>query len=152
MAKEGIFNIITNEFFLENLSILDLFSGTGNISYEFSSRGVKSVVAVDLNYSCTSFIKSMAAQLGFDQITVVRSDVEKFLNSTRSQFSLVYADPPYDLNNQESIIEKILSSDILESGGWLIWEHDEYHNFSDLPGFEQQRRYGSVNFSIFVKT
>jgi 16S rRNA (guanine(966)-N(2))-methyltransferase RsmD len=152
MAKEGIFNILTNEFSFENLVILDLFSGTGNIAYEFASRGVKSIVAVDLNYGCTSFIKSTSAQLGFDQISVVRSDVDKFIHTTHGQFSIIYADPPYDLVNQEKLIEKILAGTLLKPGGWLIWEHDEHHNFSELEGFTQQRRYGSVNFTIFAKS
>lgn len=152
MAKEGIFNVINNSFYFENMVILDLFSGTGNVAYEFASRGAKAVTCVDNNYHCTSFIKSMVAEMEFDQISVLKSDAIKYIDSTRSQFRLIYADPPYDLEGQREMIEKIMASNLLEEEGWLILEHDEYHHFEDIQGFEQQRRYGSVNFSIFVKT
>ena len=151
MAKEGIFNVINNSFYFENLTVLDLFSGTGNITYEFASRGVKSVTCVDNNYLCTSFAKSMVAEMEFDQVTVLKSDAIKYLESTRTTFRLIYADPPYGMENQREMIEKIMAGNLLEDEGWLILEHDEYHHFEDIEGFEQQRRYGSVNFSIFVK-
>jgi len=151
MAKEGIFNVINNSFYFENLVVLDLFSGTGNITYEFASRGAKSVTSVDNNYHCTSFIKRMVAEMEFDQVSVIKSDADKYLTSTRSTFRLIYADPPYDMQDQGEMIKKILEGDLLEEEGWLILEHDEYHHFDDIEEFEQQRRYGSVNFSIFVK-
>lgn len=151
MAKEGIFNVINNEFYFENLTILDLFAGTGNISYEFASRGVKSITSVDNNYNCVKYIKSMAAEMGFDQMTVLKSDVSKYVTATKTTFRMVYADPPYNMEGQTELITAILNGDLIESEGWLIMEHDEYHNFSDIEGFTEQRRYGSVNFSIFVK-
>ena len=82
MAKEGIFNVINNSFYFENLVVLDLFSGTGNVTYEFASRGAKSVTSVDNNYHCTSFIKSMVAEMGFDQVSVIKSDADKYLNNS----------------------------------------------------------------------
>ena len=151
MAKEGIFNVINNDYYFENLVVLDLFSGTGNITYEFASRGAKSVISIDNNYNCIKFIKSMVADLGFDLVSVIKSDVEKFITSTKSTFKIIYADPPFGMEGQEEMISKILTGDILDEEGWLIWEHDPHHDFKNIPGFEQQRRYGSVNFSIFVR-
>ena len=151
MAKEGIFNVMDNSFYFENLVVLDLFSGTGNVTYEFASRGAKSVTCVDNNYNCTSFIKSMVAEMNFDQVSVIKSDADKFLTSSKSTFRIIYADPPYNMDDQIEMVRKIMSGDLLEEEGWLILEHDEYHHFDEVEEFEQQRRYGSVNFSIFVK-
>lgn len=151
MAKEGIFNVIDNEFYFENLVVLDLFSGTGNISYEFASRGAKSVTSIDNNYNCIRFIKSTAKDLGFEQMSVFKSDVAKYLESTKSTFRIIYADPPYNLEGQEEMVSTIMSGSLLEPNGWFIIEHDAYHSFEKIEGFKQQRRYGSVNFSIFVK-
>jgi len=151
MAKEGIFNVINNSFYFENLVVLDLFSGTGNIAYEFASRGAKSVTCIDNNYHCTSFIKSMVAEMDFTQVSVIKSDAIKYLESTRTSFRLIYADPPFGMENQREMVEKIMEGNLLEDEGWFILEHDEHHHFEDIQGFEQQRRYGSVNFSIFVK-
>lgn len=151
MAKEGIFNVINNTFYFENLTVLDLFSGTGNISYEFASRGVKAITSIDNNYNCIKYIKSMAAEMQFNQMSVLKSDVIKYIASTQTTFKLVYADPPYNMAGQEELITQILSKNIVASEGWLIIEHDEFHDFSDIAGFSQHRRYGSVNFSIFEK-
>lgn len=152
MAKEGIFNVINNEYYIENLIVLDLFSGTGNIAYEFASRGTSSITAVDSNHNCIKFIKSMSAEMEFDQINAIQSDVFKFIETSKSTFRLIYADPPYGMEGQEEMVESILSGNLLSDDGWLILEHDPHHDFSKIEGFEQLRRYGSVNFSIFAKT
>lgn len=151
MAKEGLFNVIDNEFHIENLVVLDLFSGTGNISYEFSSRGAKSVTSVDIDYNCIRFIKNTAKDLGFDQMQILKSDVKKFVETSPTTFRLIFADPPYDMEGQEELFEKIMAGNLLEERGWLIIEHDGHHSFEKLPGFKQQRRYGSVNFTIIEK-
>jgi 16S rRNA (guanine(966)-N(2))-methyltransferase RsmD len=151
MAKEGLFNIIENEFYIDNLVVLDLFSGTGNISYEFCSRDAKSVVSIDNNYNCIKFIKTTANDLGFDQLQAYKSDVEKFVESSPSTFRLIFADPPYAMLKQPELFENILEGNLLEDKGWLIIEHDSHHSFENLKGFKQQRRYGSVNFSIIEK-
>jgi len=151
MAKEGIFNVINNEFYFDQLTVLDLFSGTGNISYEFASRGVKSVTSVDINYNCTRYINSMVRELGFDQVTVIKSDVNKYIETSKSIFKVIYADPPYQMERQDQMVESIMASNLLQDGGWFIIEHDPHHHFDHLDGFIQQRRYGSVHFSIFEK-
>jgi 16S rRNA (guanine(966)-N(2))-methyltransferase RsmD len=151
MAKEGLFNVIGNEFYFENLIVLDLFSGTGNISYEFASRGAKSITSIDNNYNCIKFIKSTARELGFDQMSIFKSDVQKFVESTKSTFRIIFADPPYGMEGQEDLFRFIMESELLEDQGWLVIEHDAHHSFENIPGLRQQRRYGSVNFSIFEK-
>ena len=151
MAKEGLFNVIDNEFYIENLVVLDLFSGTGNISYEFASRGAKSVTSVDLNYNCIRFIKKMAGEMSFDQMNVYKSDAKKFVEASTTTFRLIFADPPYNMDGQEELFESIMNSEILEDRGWLIIEHDSHHSFENITGFKQQRRYGSVNFTILEK-
>lgn len=151
MAKEGIFNVIDNEFYFDQLTVLDLFSGTGNISYEFASRDTKSITSVDHSFNCIKYIKSMTNDLGFDQVTVIKSDVNKYILSSKNSFKLIYADPPYNMDNQDQMIINILAGNLLQSNGWFIIEHDAYHKFDHLEGFIQQRRYGSVHFSIFEK-
>lgn len=151
MAKEGLFNVIDNEFYIENLIVLDLFSGTGNISYEFCSRDAKSVTSIDNNHHCVKFIKSTAKELGFDQLQVYKNDVEKYVETSKSTFRLIFADPPYAMLGQPELFEKIMAGNLLEDKGWLIIEHDAHHSFEELSGFKQQRRYGSVNFTILEK-
>ena len=151
MAKEGLFNVIDNEFHIDNLVVLDLFAGTGNISYEFSSRGAKSVTSVDINYNCIKFIKNTARELGFDQMHIIKSDVLKYVNTSKTTFRLIFADPPYGMDGQNELFESIMAGNLLEERGWLIIEHDSHHSFENLTGFKQQRRYGSVNFTILEK-
>ena len=151
MAKEGLFNVIDNEFYFENLVVLDLFSGTGNISYEFCSREAKSVTSIDNNFNCVKFIKSTAKELGFDQLQVYKTDADKFIKTSPSTFRLIFADPPYAMLGQTELFESIIESNLLEDKGWLIIEHDSHHSFENLPGFKQVRRYGSVNFTIIEK-
>ncbi|MFT6322691.1 MAG: 16S rRNA (guanine(966)-N(2))-methyltransferase RsmD [Halieaceae bacterium] len=151
MAKEGLFNVIDNEFYFENLVVLDLFSGTGNISYEFCSRGTKSVTSVDNSFHCIKFIKSTAKELEFDQLQAYKTDVEKFISTSQSSFRLIFADPPYNMAGQTELFETIMAGNLLEDRGWLIIEHDAHHSFENITGFKQQRRYGSVNFTILEK-
>lgn len=151
MAKEGLFNVINNEFYIENLVVLDLFSGTGNISYEFCSRDAKSVTCVDNSYNCIKFIKATAKDLGFDQLQAYKTDADKFVSTSASTFRLIFADPPYAMLGQTELFEKIMAGNLLEEKGWLIIEHDSHHSFENVTGFKQQRRYGSVNFTILEK-
>lgn len=150
MAKEGIFNVINNEYYFDQLVVLDLFAGTGNVTLEFASRDAKSITSIDIHHGCTKFIHQTCKELGFEQVTVIKSDVKKFIDTTNRSFKIIYGDPPYNLDNQEEIIETILSRNLLMDEGWLIWEHDAHHKFDHIVGFEQQRRYGSVYYSIFT--
>ncbi|MCD4745477.1 MAG: 16S rRNA (guanine(966)-N(2))-methyltransferase RsmD [Bacteroidales bacterium] len=149
MAKESLFNILDNNYYFEGLEILDLFAGTGNISYEFASRGCQNIIAVDNNYKCTSFIKETAEKLKFKNLNVVKINVFDFLKYTNNSFNIIFADPPYNLNRVKEIPELIFDNQLLIKDGWLIIEHSKEINFSEHPHFFQHRIYGKVNFSFF---
>ena len=149
-AKESIFNILNNYFELDGLKILDLFCGTGNISYEFASRGCAEVIAIDSNYSCCEFVKKTATAFKMEQIKVMKTDVFGFLKKTASTFHIIFADPPYDLENIKDIPPLVFEKNLLKTDGWLIVEHGPDTDLSSLEHFKEKRTYGHVNFSIFV--
>ena len=150
-ARENIFNVLSNNIDFEGLKALDLFAGTGAVSFEFASRGCSRVVSVE-NYPVQfKFIKKVAETLGADEIEVIRGDVFKYIPSCSEKFDLIFADPPYDMKNFEAIPSLVLDNDLLNKGGIFIMEHPRNFNFSTLPYFSEHRVYGSVNFSIFVQ-
>lgn len=150
-AKENIFNVIENIEDIEGKNVLDLFAGTGAISLEFISRGAASVTAVEMAATQANFIRSVKEKLGDNGLRVIRGDVFKFITSATRPYDIVFADPPYDHPRFEEIPELILNSSVTSPGTLVIIEHNAKHDFSNLPGFEQHRSYGSVNFSIFRK-
>ncbi|MBT3209147.1 MAG: methyltransferase domain-containing protein, partial [Bacteroidetes bacterium] len=152
IAKEALFNIFTNNFDFEELEILDLFAGTGSISYEFSSRGVVSIVSVDNNFKNIAFIEDTAESLGIENISAVKYDACKFLKVCNLQFDIVFADPPYIFKNVEEIPKLIFEHNILKKSGWLVLEHSKSFDFKGQPNFSEQRNYGKVNFSFFKNT
>ncbi|MFO0357894.1 MAG: RsmD family RNA methyltransferase [Sphingobacteriaceae bacterium] len=147
-ATEGIFNILNNYFDLETCTILDLFSGTGHIAFEFASRGGKEITAIDSNNQCIQFIKQTASKFDLP-ITAMKGDVFKFLKEQSQKSDLIFADPPYDLPNIEEIHQLVFEKDLLKENGWLIIEHGPRTKLEHLPHFKQHRKYGNVNFSIF---
>lgn len=148
-ARENIFNVLENIEDFDGLSALDLFAGTGAISFEFSSRGCASVTAVEMAATQYNFIRKVKEQLNDQTLTVVRADVFKFIQKTTAKYDLIFADPPYDLRNFAEVPEAILNSQMLKEDTIIIIEHSKNYNFSELPHFWQHRAYGSVNFSIF---
>ena len=148
-AKESLFNILNNNFDFTTLKILDLFAGTGNITYEFASRGCLATTSVDSNHHCCSFIKKTADELNFKNITVLKSDVFSFLNNNNSKYNLIFADPPYEMEGIEKIPALVFEKKILFPNGWLIIEHSAKTKFTEQQQLLQQRNYGKVNFSIF---
>lgn len=148
-AKENLFNVINSHLDIEGADILDLFSGTGSIGYEFASRGAGSVVAVEINNVHHNFIKNTAAAFGFDNLFTIKANSFLYIKSCRKKFDLIFADPPYDLDGIGDLPNLIFERGILHPGGWLILEHSEKFDFSDHPRFLQSRSYGSVHFSIF---
>ena len=150
-AKENLFNILTNLVDFEECTVLDLFAGTGSISYEFSSRGVKSVTAVEINSVHHNFIRNTARDLGADNIFAVKANVFLYLKSCPKRFDIVFSDAPYDLEGIEDVVDLVLSGNILEDDGIFIFEHSEKYNFENHPLFWQSRSYGSVQFSFFKK-
>jgi 16S rRNA (guanine966-N2)-methyltransferase len=147
-AKEGLFNILNNKIDFENLEVLDLFSGTGNIAFEFASRGAK-VTCVDKNFECTKFISDTAKKLNLN-INILKGDVFKFLKIHVQKYDLIFADPPFLLENIPEIHELVLQSNLVKENGWLIIEHGPTTKLTGLSSFFEQRKYGNVNFSFFA--
>ena len=150
MAKEALFNVLNNNFNFSGLRILELFAGTGNISYEFASRGSHPITCVDGDFGCVSFIKKTANEFDFD-ITALKSDVFAYLERSKNSYDIIFADPPYDLKNFTDVPRLVFERDLIKSGGIFILEHSKEYDFSNFPLFEDKRVYGSVNFSIFRK-
>lgn len=150
MAKESLFNILNNLYYFDALSVIDLFSGTGNISYEFASRGAEKVTAVDANYNCIKYISSTAKELDLD-ITTYKSDVYKFLEKTPLQADVIFADPPYDFEVEKflDIADAIFSREILLENGILIIEHSKHTDLSNHKFHSYDKRYGGNVFSFF---
>lgn len=150
-AKEGLFNILTNEYEFEGLKVLDLFGGTGAIAYEFASRGASMVYSIEMAPANAAFIKTTAAKLGLKNVTAVHHNVFDFLEICREKFDLIFADPPYALEGLDTLPDKVLSKDILHPDCYFILEHGEEYDFSSHPLFVKTRKYGNVHFSFFSK-
>jgi 16S rRNA (guanine(966)-N(2))-methyltransferase RsmD len=148
-AKEALFNILQNNFNIENIDVLDLFSGTGSISYEFASRGCKSLISVESNFNHAKYIEKQFELLQFTQAKVFKSDVFRFLNTCKQQFDIIFADPPYDLENIEEIYHSVFRNNLLTNTSYLIIEHSGKNDFSKFPHFYIMKKYGSVHFSFF---
>lgn len=150
-AKEGLFNVLDNEYEFEDLKVLDLFSGTGSIAYEFASRGAARVCCVEMDRDNSAFIRREAARLGLDNVTVVRDNVFEFLPVCREKYDIIFADPPYSLEGLETIPDKVFSMDILHPERYFILEHGDEHSFSTHPLFVKEKVYGRVHFSFFER-
>lgn len=151
-AKENIFNVIHNLIDLEGGDALDLFAGTGSISFELLSRGCRKVTAVEKNNAHATFITKVAKELKTDDLTLIRGDVFRYLQSAPKQsFDFIFADPPYALKELPEVPLLVFERDLLREGGLFIMEHPKTNDFSALPYFYQHRVYGSVNFSLFFK-
>ncbi len=149
IAKEALFNILNNQITLENLEVLDLFSGTGNISLEFASRGAVSVKAVDKNFGCYQHLKKTAEQLQITTIEMLKADVFKFLKSETKKYDLIFADPPYDISQIPQIAEMVFEQNLLKENGLLIIEHQSNQDLSKHGNFAEKRKYGYSAFSFF---
>lgn len=151
-AKENLFNVISNLIDLEGKTALDLFAGTGSISFELLSRECRSVTAVEKNNAHASFIAKVAKELKTDCLHLIRGDVFRFLPTVAAgSFDFIFADPPYALPQLAEIPRLIISGEMLRDGGLFVMEHPKEYDFSELPCFLQRRVYGSVNFSLFIK-
>ena len=148
-AKEGLFNVLDNRIDLEDKAILDLCSGTGNISLEFVSGGVKSVIAVDANFKCVKFLQNLAKELDIEkELTVLKGDVIQFLKHTELKFDLIFADPPYEVHIHQEIVDVIMDRKLLNDNGWLIIEHSRKTILLNNPSYLFEKKYGSVQFSF----
>ena len=149
-AKEALFNILNNRFEFDEISVLDLFAGTGNISYEFASRGAVKVCAVDGHYECVKFIQKPANELEMP-IRTVKSDVFKYLKNDPNQYDIIFADPPYNfrLDQMEELVKLSLENNLLNEDGVLIIEHTKHLDLSNLFAYRESRKYGGSVFSFF---
>lgn len=150
-AKEGLFNILTNEYDLEEISVLDLFSGTGSVSVEFASRGCTDIISVEMNPAHTRFIKQVVSTYKIKGMQVIRHNVFDFINICTRRFDLIFADPPYNLEGVNTLPDRIFEKEIVAPDGYLILEHPGTYNFEKHPNFIKERKYGNVHFSFFRK-
>jgi len=149
-AKEGLFNVLEHQLHFENLKILDLCAGTGNISFEFLSREAGTVTAVDINYHCFKHIQQLAEFFGCEsEIAVIKSDILRFLKQSTSEFDLIFADPPYIYEHHNTIADLVFENKLLAEKGTLIIEHSKRTSMESHPYFILSRKYGNVHFSFF---
>jgi len=150
MAKEALFNILNNLYYFQHISVLDLFSGTGNISYEFASRGTVNITAVDAHFGCVKFIDKTSKELTMN-INTFKCDAFKFLKKTNMKFDVIFADPPYNFENEqfESIANLVFENNLLNDEGILIIEHSKYTKLNDHEKLSFSKKYGGNMFSFF---
>lgn len=150
MARESLFNILNNYVDYEECTVMDLFAGTGAVSLEFVSRGAKEVTSIDVNAQCTDFIKTSAKQFGVNNLRVVRSDVFDLIKRAYKKFDIIFADPPYALEDLDKLPDLIFEHKLLTEDGIFILEHPREYQFNEHPHFWQHRNYGKVNFTFFA--
>lgn len=149
-AKEALFNILRGQVYFDEITVLDLFSGTGSISFEFASRGVPSITSVDSHNGCVQFINKVAEDLEMP-IEAHRADVYKFLETTSQTFNIIFADPPYEIDHSEfeTLVNTVFEKALLKEGGMLIVEHSKRMDLSMLQNFSESRKYSDSLFSFF---
>ena len=150
MSKEALFNVLNNHFNFDELKVLDLFSGTGNISYEFASRGSQNITSVDADFGCVKFIKQTAVEFDFN-IAAIKSDVLQYVERCKSQYNVIFADPPYGFDQKtfEKIVVSIFKHGLLEETGMMVIEHSKYTKLDHLEHFSFKKSYGGSIFSFF---
>lgn len=149
IAKEGLFNILQNQLDFERLKTLDLFGGTGSISYELASRGANDITVVEKDQQMFSFIKKTAENLQLRNFKVVKSDVFRFIQPCHEKFDFIFAGPPYALQNIDDLPKLIFEKQLLKEDGWFILEHTPRNDYEKFPFFKSARNYGTTIFSIF---
>lgn len=152
MAKEALFNILNNSFYFDEISVIDLFAGTGSISYEFWSRGTNQITAVDQDFGCIKFINKTTDEFEM-QIQTIKKDVFKFLEITKQKASIIFADPPYTFTEEQftKIPTLVFQNNLLEENGLLIVEHSKHTDLSNLEYFSYSKHYGGCVFSFFER-
>jgi len=150
IAKEGLFNIIQNNLAIDELKVLDLFGGTGCISYELASRGAPTITIVEKDTKMYDFIKKTAAELEFENFTVVKMDVFRFIESNSQQYDFIFAGPPYALSTIDDLPIKIFEQKLLNPNGWFVLEHTPRNDYKKFIHYKTERNYGTTIFSIFI--
>lgn len=152
IAKEGLFNVLQNNLDFESLKTLDLFGGTGSISYELASRGVQDLTIVEKDAQMFGFIKKTSEDLKLQNFKVVRSDVFKYIEQCHENYDFIFAGPPYALQNIDDLPRLIFERGLLNENGWFVLEHTPRNNYENFPHFKSARNYGTTIFSIFVQS
>lgn len=150
MAKESLFNILNNLYYFDEVSVLDLFAGTGNISYEFASRGTEHITCVDQDFGCIKFINQTSEAFNMPIVTI-KSDVFKFLEKSSIKANIIFADPPYNFSDDQfvKIHDLVFDNTLLLENGILIIEHSKHTNLSKLKSYSYSKSYGGNMFSFF---
>lgn len=151
VAKEGLFNILSNNLDIEELKTLDLFGGTGSISYELASRGAKDLTIVEKDSKMYEFIKKTANELKLENFKVLKVDVFKFLEQCTDKFDFIFAGPPYALGNIDDLPKLLFERQLLNNKGWFVLEHTPRNDYKKFPFYATERNYGSTIFSIFIE-
>ncbi len=152
IAKEGLFNILNNNIDYSQVSFLDLFAGTGNISYEMASRGCTDITSIDRFPTCIKFIERMIEKLNIEGMRVVQADVFEFLKNNKNKYNLIFAGPPYGMDNLDDLPDIIFDTDTLAEDGIFVLEHNPNHNFEADKRMRHMRNYGQTIFSFFLKS
>lgn len=152
IAKEALFNILQNRLDFDGLQCLDLFAGTGNISFELASRDVELVDAIDLHFKCVQYINDTAEKMKLEQIKARKADVFKFIASCKNTYDFIFADPPYDIPKLPQLPKLIFDQQLLHDDGLLVVEHPSTRQMEDHPNFIETRKYGYSSFSFYAKT
>ncbi len=152
VAKEGLFNVIENNLDISDLKTLDLFGGTGSISYELASRGAKDLTIIEKDSKMYEFIKKTANELKLENFKVLKLDVFKFIDQCTDKFDFIFAGPPYALGNIDDLPKLIFEKQLLNTRGWLVLEHTPRNDYKKFPFYTTERNYGTTIFSIFIET
>ena len=152
IAKEGLFNVLQNNLVFEEIRTLDLFGGTGSISYELASRGVKDLTIVEKDVAMYDFIKKTAATLRIENIQVIKMDVFKFINNCTEQFDFMFAGPPYALTTIDDLPKNVFEKQLLKKEGWFVLEHTPRNSYKSFPFYKAERNYGTTIFTTFVES
>ena len=150
IAKEGLFNILQNNLDIEELKVLDLFGGTGCISYELASRGAVDITIVEKDNRMYDFIKKTSTELKFENFNVLKADVFRFIATTTEKYDLIFAGPPYALATIDELPVQVFEKELLNPGGWFVLEHTPRNDYKKFPQYKTERNYGTTIFSIFV--
>lgn len=152
VAKEGLFNIIENNLDIPELRTLDLFGGTGSISYELASRGAKDLTIIEKDSKMYEFIKKTAGELKLENLKVLKMDVFKFIAQCADKFDFIFAGPPYALGNIDDLPKLVFEKQLLNTKGWFVLEHTPRNDYKKFPFYTTERNYGTTIFSIFIET
>lgn len=150
IAKEGLFNVLQHNLDLEELKTLDLFGGTGSITYELASRGAQEMTIVEKDIAMYEFIKKTLEQLRIENVKTVKMDVFKFINQCTDKFDFIFAGPPYSLTNIDDLPKLIVERQLLNEGGWFVLEHTPRNDYKSFPLYKLEKNYGTTIFSIFI--